>query len=127
MRRESLKAGVPRGVRVLTAGAPPAAATIQRVEEELGWTVTQLYGLTETSPLMTFCEELPEHASSMPEGQARQKARQGVEQITGGEVRVVDGDGVEVPRRRPDPGRDRRPRQRRDARLLQRPGGHRAR
>ena len=30
---ESLKAGLPRGVRVLTAGAPPAAATIERVEE----------------------------------------------------------------------------------------------
>ena len=94
---ESLKAGLPRGVRVLTAGAPPAAATIQRVEEGLGWTVRQLYGLTETSPLMTFCEELPEHRQLDPEGQARQKARQGVEQITGGEVRVVDGDGVEVP------------------------------
>ena len=33
--------GAPRGVRVLTAGAPPAAATIERVEQELGWTVTQ--------------------------------------------------------------------------------------
>ena len=84
-------------MRVLTAGAPPAAATIQRVEDGLGWTVRQLYGLTETSPLMTFCEELPEHRQLDPEGQARQKARQGVEQITGGEVRVVDGDGVEVP------------------------------
>ncbi len=94
---ESLKAGLPRGVRVLTAGSPPAAATIQRVEDGLGWTVRQLYGLTETSPLMTFCEELPEHRQLDAEGQARQKARQGVEQITGGEVRVVDGDGVEVP------------------------------
>jgi fatty-acyl-CoA synthase len=28
---DAVKAGVPRGVRVLTAGAPPAAATIQRV------------------------------------------------------------------------------------------------
>jgi fatty-acyl-CoA synthase len=94
---DALKAGVPRGVRVLTAGAPPAAATIQRVEEGLGWTVTQLYGLTETSPLMTFCEERPEHQALQPEPRARQKARQGVEQITGGEVRVVDAGGAEVP------------------------------
>jgi fatty-acyl-CoA synthase len=93
---DHLKAGVPRGVRVLTAGAPPAAATIQRVEQGLGWTVTQLYGLTETSPLMTFCEELPEHRELEPGARARQKARQGVEQLTGGEVRVVDPAGAEV-------------------------------
>ena len=95
---DALKAGVPRGVRVLTAGAPPAAATIQRVEEGLGWTVTQLYGLTETSPLMTFCEELPEHRQLDAGDRARQKARQGVEQLTGGEVRVVDPTGAEVSR-----------------------------
>src|ERR1700737_1768476 len=32
-----VRQGVPRGVRVLTAGAPPAAATIERGEVELGW------------------------------------------------------------------------------------------
>jgi fatty-acyl-CoA synthase len=32
----------PRGVRVFTAGAPPAAATIERVEGELGWNITHL-------------------------------------------------------------------------------------
>ena len=63
MRRSQSRDGVPRGVRVLTAGAPPAASTIERVEEELGWTVIQLYGLTETSPAITFCEERPEHAA----------------------------------------------------------------
>ncbi len=94
---DALKAGAPRGVRVLTAGAPPAAATIQRVEEDLGWVVTQLYGLTETSPLMTICEPLPEHAALTPLTAAQQKARQGVEQLTGGEVRVVDDAGAEVP------------------------------
>jgi fatty-acyl-CoA synthase len=91
------RAVVPRGVRVVTAGAPPAAATIQRIEDDLGWTVTQLYGLTETSPLMTFCEPLPEHAALSRERQMQQKARQGVEQLTGGEVRVVDAEDVEVP------------------------------
>jgi fatty-acyl-CoA synthase len=84
-------------VRVLTAGAPPAAATIQRIEDDLGWRVTQLYGLTETSPLMTFCEPLPEHAALAPLERVRQKARQGVEQVTGGEVRVIDATGAEVP------------------------------
>ncbi len=94
---DALKAGAPRGVRVLTAGAPPAAATIQRVEEDLGWVVTQLYGLTETSPLMTICEPLPEHAALTALAGAQQKARQGVEQLTGGEVRVLDDSGAEVP------------------------------
>ena len=92
-----MKARATAGVRVLTAGAPPAAATIQRIEDDLGWVVTQLYGLTETSPLMTFCEPLPEHAALEPDARARQKARQGVEQLTGGEVRVVDPSGGEVP------------------------------
>ncbi|PYS35338.1 MAG: o-succinylbenzoate--CoA ligase, partial [Acidobacteria bacterium] len=45
---EALRCKARRGVRVLTAGAPPAASTIERLEGELGWTVTQLYGLTET-------------------------------------------------------------------------------
>ncbi len=94
---DAVKAGVPRGVRVLTAGAPPAAVTIQRVEDDLGWVVTQLYGLTETSPLMTICEPLAEHAALAPIDRARQKARQGVEQLAGGEVRVIDAAGAEVP------------------------------
>jgi fatty-acyl-CoA synthase len=94
---DAMKEGVPRGVRVFTAGAPPAAATIQRIEEGLGWTVTQLYGLTETSPFMTISEVRPEHLALAPLERARQKSRQGVEQITAGEVRVVDGLGQEVP------------------------------
>lgn len=94
---EALKAGAPRGVRVMTAGAPPAAVTIQRVEEGLGWAVTQIYGLTETSPAITICEVLPEHLDVTPIERARIKARQGVELMTSGDVRVVDGHGVEVP------------------------------
>ena len=40
-------------VRIIVAGAPPPTKTIVRVEEELGWEFIQLYGLTETSPLLT--------------------------------------------------------------------------
>src|SRR5689334_6149654 len=47
---EELRREAPRGLRIVTAGAPPAAATIERVEGELGWVITQAYGLTETSP-----------------------------------------------------------------------------
>jgi acyl-CoA synthetase (AMP-forming)/AMP-acid ligase II len=95
---DEMKAGAPRGVRVMTAGAPPAAVTIQRVEEGLGWNVIQIYGLTETSPAITIGEVLPEHLGVTPTERARIKARQGVELITSGETRVVDGDGNEVPR-----------------------------
>src|SRR3954447_6869741 len=56
-----LRAGAPKGLRVVTAGAPPAAATIERVEGELGWTITHVYGLTETAPFITVCEPRPEH------------------------------------------------------------------
>jgi fatty-acyl-CoA synthase len=92
-----LRQGVPRGVRVLTAGAPPAAATIERVELELGWELTQFYGLTETAPFITVCEPRPEHASFPDQERAKIKARQGVELITSGELRVVDESGTEVP------------------------------
>jgi len=40
-------------VRIICAGAPPPTKTIVRVEEELGWEFIQIYGLTETSPLLT--------------------------------------------------------------------------
>lgn len=40
-------------VRIVVAGAPPPTRTVARVEEELGWEFIQIYGLTETSPLLT--------------------------------------------------------------------------
>ncbi len=40
-------------VRIIVAGAPPPTQTILRVERELGWEFIQIYGLTETSPLLT--------------------------------------------------------------------------
>jgi fatty-acyl-CoA synthase len=92
-----VKQGVPRGVGVMTAGAPPAAVTIQRIEDELGWVVTQIYGLTETAPAISICEPLPEHAALSRDDRARIKARQGVELITSGELRVVDDKGHDVP------------------------------
>ncbi len=93
----SVRDGARRGVRVLTAGAPPAAATIARVEGELGWDITQVYGLTETAPFITICEPRSEHAALSPADRATIKARQGVELVTSGELRVVGDDGSEVP------------------------------
>jgi fatty-acyl-CoA synthase len=85
------------GIRVVTAGAPPAAATIERVEGELGWTITHAYGLTETAPFITVCEARPEHDVLTPGERAIVKARQGVELITSGDLRVVDEEDRDVP------------------------------
>jgi acyl-CoA synthetase (AMP-forming)/AMP-acid ligase II len=41
-------------VRIVVAGAPPPSKTIERVEAELGWEFIQIYGLTETAPLLTI-------------------------------------------------------------------------
>jgi len=88
---------VPPGVRVVTAGAPPAAATIERLEGQFGWEVTQVYGLTETAPFITICAPLPEHEDLSPADRAVIKARTGVELLTSGELKVVDAEGDEVP------------------------------
>ncbi len=88
---------VPAGVRVITAGAAPAAATIERLEGEFGWDITHVYGLTETAPFITVCVPLPEHAGLSLADRAVIKARQGVELLTSGELRVVDDKGSEVP------------------------------
>jgi acyl-CoA synthetase (AMP-forming)/AMP-acid ligase II len=40
--------------RIVVAGAPPPTRTIERVETELGWEFIQIYGLTETAPLLTM-------------------------------------------------------------------------
>jgi fatty-acyl-CoA synthase len=87
----------PRGLHVTTAGAPPAPATLERVEEELGWHVSHLYGLTETSPFMTVSERRPEHAALSRADRSAMLARQGVEQLTAGDVRVLDEHGRDVP------------------------------
>jgi fatty-acyl-CoA synthase len=94
---KELRKSAPAGIRVIAAGAPPAAATIQLVEEELGWTITQVYGMTETSPFITICEPRPEHSGLSTAELAVIKARQGVELMTSGDLRVVDDNGNEVP------------------------------
>ncbi len=41
-------------VRMIVAGAPPPTRTIERMETDLGWEFIQIYGLTETAPLLTM-------------------------------------------------------------------------
>src|ERR1035437_3361199 len=93
---DPVRGEVRAGVHVVTAGAPPAAATIERLEGEFGWVITQAYGLTETAPFITVCAPLPEHEELAPSDRAVIKARQGGELITSGELRVVDAEGTEA-------------------------------
>lgn len=101
---EELRRNAPSGLRVMTAGAPPAASTIERLEEDLGWKVTQVYGLTETTPFITVCEPRAEHEALSTAERAVIKARQGVELITSGETTVIDDQGKEVPHDGETPG-----------------------
>ena len=64
-------------VRIVVAGAPPPTATIERVETELGWEFIQLYGLTETSPLVTLNRAPQEWDGLSPAQRAARLARQG--------------------------------------------------
>jgi acyl-CoA synthetase (AMP-forming)/AMP-acid ligase II len=56
---------------VVVAGAPPPSRTIERIESELGWEFNQIYGLTETSPLLT----VNRHRSEWDEHPAGVRAR----------------------------------------------------
>ncbi len=65
-------------VRVVVAGAPPPSRTIERVETDLGWELIQIYGLTETSPLLTINRAPVAWDDNPPHVKARLQARAGV-------------------------------------------------
>jgi acyl-CoA synthetase (AMP-forming)/AMP-acid ligase II len=80
-------------VRVVCAGAPPPSRTIQRIDEELGWEFLQIYGLTETSPLLTFNRQRPEDDDLPSEERARKLSRAGAPALG---VRLHIAEGGEV-------------------------------
>ncbi|WHY89044.1 long-chain-fatty-acid--CoA ligase [Neobacillus novalis] len=82
--------------RMATAGAPPAAALIHKAQEILGLNMIHVYGLTETSPFILYCEWKKEFAGISADEQATIKARQGIELVFNGETKVVRQDGEEV-------------------------------
>lgn len=82
--------------RMATAGAPPAAALIHKAQEILGLNMIHVYGLTETSPFILYCEWKKEFESKSTDEQATIKARQGIELAFNGETKVVHQDGEEV-------------------------------
>ena len=64
-------------VRVVVAGAPPPSKTIARIEAELGWQFNQIYGLTETAPLLTINRPRAEWDDLEPEERAKKLSRAG--------------------------------------------------
>jgi acyl-CoA synthetase (AMP-forming)/AMP-acid ligase II len=78
-------------VRIVAAGAPPPTRTIERVLDELGWEFIQIYGLTETSPLVTINRQRAEWDGLSTHERARRLGRAGVPALG---VRVeIDADG----------------------------------
>ncbi|MGW1289875.1 AMP-binding protein, partial [Streptomyces sp. NPDC002586] len=65
-------------VRIVCAGAPPPSRTIQRIQDELGWEFLQIYGLTETSPLLTVNRSRPADDRLPPQQRARKLSRAGL-------------------------------------------------
>ncbi|MFE9257321.1 AMP-binding protein [Streptomyces sp. NPDC006879] len=80
-------------VRIVCAGAPPPSRMIQRVNEELGWEFTQIYGLTETSPLLTFNRARSTDAQLPAEERARKLSRAGLPAL-GVKLRVAESGEV---------------------------------
>jgi acyl-CoA synthetase (AMP-forming)/AMP-acid ligase II len=63
--------------RIVVAGAPPPTRTIEGVETELGWEFIQIYGLTETAPLLTMNRRREEWDDLEPGERAQRLSRQG--------------------------------------------------
>jgi fatty-acyl-CoA synthase len=68
-------------VRIIVAGAPPPTKTVARVEQELGWEFIQIYGLTETSPLLTVNRTRAEWDDLTAEERATKLVRAGTPAI----------------------------------------------
>ncbi len=64
-------------VRIVVAGAPPPTKTIERTETELGWEFVQIYGLTETTPVITMNRSREEFDDLSPADRAVKLNRAG--------------------------------------------------
>jgi fatty-acyl-CoA synthase len=96
------RAGARRGfrasgpLRAAVGGAPPTSQTIAAVQE-MGITVTHLYGLTETYGPSVVCEYQPGWADLPAADLATRLSRQGVPAISVADVMVADAGLTPVP------------------------------
>jgi len=68
-------------VRIVVAGAPPPTRTIEAIETELGWEFLQIYGLTETAPLLTINRTRAEYDDLTTSERAQRLGRAGAPAI----------------------------------------------
>ncbi|MFY9210953.1 MAG: AMP-binding protein [Aestuariivita sp.] len=83
-------------VEVFTAGAPPAPATLAKIEP-LGFHVTQVYGLTETYGHVTECLWKSDWDHTEGHARAAIKARQGVAFPMMEHITVLDENHRQIP------------------------------
>jgi fatty-acyl-CoA synthase len=79
--------------RMVVAGAPPPTRVIERMETELGWEFIQIYGLTETAPLLTMNRRRAEWDDLPPAERAARLVRAGAPAL-GVELDVSEGGEV---------------------------------
>jgi len=91
---EKHKQGIEHNVKVMTAGAAPPAAVIQRMEE-MGFSVTHVYGLTETYGPCTVCAWHDEWDELSADEQSVLRARQGVRSAMLEDLMVADPETLE--------------------------------
>ncbi len=94
MRDNALR--LPALQRTIIGGAAAAPAMIRAFEEELGIHVLHAWGMTEMSPLGTLCSLKNKHLALSKEAQFAIQVKQG-RPIFGVDVRVVDGNGTDLP------------------------------
>jgi len=81
-------------VLVMTGGSPPPPQILSKMEE-IGFSVSHLYGLTETYGPGSFCAWRPEWDTLPPEERSKMKARQGVPHVALEEIDVKDSATME--------------------------------
>jgi acyl-CoA synthetase (AMP-forming)/AMP-acid ligase II len=80
-------------VRMVVAGAPPPTRMIEQMETELGWEFIQIYGLTETAPLLTMSRRRAEWDALTPAERAQKLGRAGAPAL-GVRLRISDQEEV---------------------------------
>lgn len=86
---DSLKMGLPTGVKAMVAGAAPPASMIEGMER-MGFDLTHVYGLTEVYGPATVCAKHDAWDALDISERARLNARQGVRYHLERDVRVLD-------------------------------------
>ena len=82
--------------RVFAGGTAPPRATIEKFRDLLGVFLLHVWGMTETSPIVTVGSPLAKHTGLPPDKIVDMQINQG-RQMYGVELRLVDADGAPVP------------------------------